>query len=333
MRGARLGPRRSSALPTAAGGRAAARAPGGTRERGVAVLTAMLVVTIGTLLAVNLMWISTLDQRRTAGALAADQGVILLQGAEAWAGDILRQDLVDSPDIDHLGEVWAQDIPPLPVDGGAIAGRLEDLQGRFNLNNLVGRNGREDELAVAQFERLLSTLEIDPTLVGAVVDWIDPDTETRFPHGGEDTWYSDTDPQYRTANTMITTPTELLAVRGFDLETYTRLAPYVTALPSGSTINVNTASDVVLASLSDMIDLSLAASLVEQRADVGFSDVDGAFRGLVEAEMLPRIDGVTEYFMLTSTVQLGTTQLTMRSVLHRDQSGLVRPLLRNMGVE
>ena len=78
-----------------------------------------------------------------------------VQGAEAWAADILRQDLVDSPDSDHLGEQWAIELPPLPVDGGTIVGRLEDLQGRFNLNNLVGADGKENELARRQFERLL----------------------------------------------------------------------------------------------------------------------------------------------------------------------------------
>ncbi len=64
----------------------------------------MLVVTIGTIIAVNLMWEGTLDLRRAESALAADQGLLYVQGAEAWAADILRQDLVDSPDTDNLGE-------------------------------------------------------------------------------------------------------------------------------------------------------------------------------------------------------------------------------------
>ena len=66
-------------------------------QRGVAVLTAMLVVTLGTMIAVNMMWSASLDQRRASAGLAADQGLAYLQGAEAWAGDILRQDRVDSP--------------------------------------------------------------------------------------------------------------------------------------------------------------------------------------------------------------------------------------------
>lgn len=302
-------------------------------QRGVAVLTAMLVVTVGTIIAVNLMWESTLDQRRTAAALAADQGLMYAQGAEAWAADILRQDLVDSPDSDHLGEPWATELPPLPVDGGVITGRLEDLQGRFNLNNLVQQNGEADPIARAQFERLLALVEIDPAVAGAVVDWLDPDIDMQFPDGGEDAAYGAADPPYRTPNSIITSPSELMAVIGFDRETYARVAPYVTALPIGTPLNVNTASDVVLASLSETLDMSQAASLIEERADVGFADVDAVFSGLVEPEMLQRIDGVTEHFQLTATVALGTTQLTMRSVLQRDASGITRPLFRSLGVE
>jgi general secretion pathway protein K len=302
-------------------------------QRGIALITAMLVVAIGTIIAVNLMWRGTLDLRRAEAALAADQGLMFVQGAEAWAADILRQDLVDSPNSDHLGEQWAIALPPLPVDGGTIMGKLEDLQGRFNLNNLVTANGNENQLARTQFERLLTNVEVDPALAGAVVDWLDPDADLRFPTGGEDVVYSAGDPPYRTANSTITSASELLAISGFDREAYELVAPYVTALPTGTKLNVNTASDVVLSSLSDNIDLSTAGALVDQRAGAEFTDIDGTFAGLVEPDVLQTIDGVSEHFLLTATVTLGTNQLTMRSVLQRDQSGITRAVFRSLGVE
>jgi general secretion pathway protein K len=302
-------------------------------QRGVALITAIIVVAIGTMIAVNLLWRGTLDLRRTDAALAADQGLMYLQGAEAWAGDILRQDLVDSPDSDNLGEPWAIELPPLPVDGGTIVGRIEDLQGRFNINNLIGNDGREDEYARRQFERLLVMVEADPGLAGAVIDWLDPDTELRFPTGGEDVVYSDHDPPYRTANSMITSSSELMAVAGFDRDTYRRLAPYVTVLPAGTKLNVNTASDVVLASLSDNLDLGTAASMIEERGDAEFIDIGATFEGLVEPDVLQEIDGVSDHFLLTATVTLGSNQLTMRSVLQRDRSGITRAVFRSLGVE
>jgi len=304
-------------------------------QRGVALIMAIIVVAIGTMIAVNLLWRETLDMRRTESALAADQGLMYVQGAEAWAADILRQDLVDSPDSDNLGEQWALELPPLPVDdnGGTITGKLEDLQGRFNLNNLIGADGKESELMRRQFERLLVSVEADPALAGAVVDWLDPDTEQRFPTGGEDVAYSDADPPYRTANSIITSTSELMAIAGFDRDTYRRLAPYITVLPAGTKLNVNTASDIVLASLSDMIDLQTATSLIEQRGEADFVDIDMTFEGLVEPDMLQEIDGVSEHFLLTATVTLGSNQLTMRSVLQRDRSGITRAVFRSLGVE
>ncbi len=303
------------------------------QQRGVAVLTAMLVVTVATILAVNLLWDASLDQRRTEAALAADQGLLYLQGAEAWAADILRQDLVDSPDSDHLSEQWAFELPPLPVDGGTIAGRLEDLQGRFNLNNLIASDGEVDVTMRTQFERLLELLGVDPGLAGVAVDWLDANSEMHFPSGAEDPAYASEDPTYRTANSIVTSATELLAMAGFDRETYELVAPYVTALPPGTPINVNTASELVLASLSENIDPSTAASLVEERGEADFPDIDATFEGLLEPDMLQRIDGTSRHFLLTATVTLGTSQVTMRSVLQRDASGLTRPLFRSLGIE
>ena len=302
------------------------------RQRGVAILTAMLVVTLGTMIAVNLMWKASLDLRRTTSALAADQGLMYLQGAEAWAGDILRQDQVDSIDSDHLGEIWAAELPPMPVDGGVISGRVEDLQGRFNLNNLVTSQGEEDEIARRQFERLLEMLELDPSLAGVAVDWLDPDGETKFPFGAEDDVYSGFDPPYRASNTVITSPSELMAMSGVERESYRLLLPYVTALPSGTTLNVNTASDVLLASLSDDIDLSRGVALIEERGGADFPDISASFEGDVEPEVLQRIDGVSQYFLLTASVAIGTNQFTMYSVLQRDNSGIVRAIFRSLGV-
>ncbi len=132
---------------------------------------------------------------------------------------------------------------------------------------------------------------------------------------------------------MVTSPSELMAIAGFDSESVARLAPYVSALPIGTRLNVNTASDVLLASLSDDIDLNLGAALVDERGDADFVSVVDTFQGLVSQEVLPEIDAVSEHFLLTGTVTIGTTALTMRSVLQRDNSGITRVLFRSVGVE
>jgi general secretion pathway protein K len=301
------------------------------RQRGVALLTALLVVAVATVLATHLLWLSTLDQRRTAAALATDQALQYVLGAEAWAGDILSQDREDSPNTDDLSEIWALEIDPLPIEGGFIVGRLSDPQGLFNLNNLVTTEGEEDEIMVAQFERLLAVLGLDTALAGAVVDWIDPGVEPHFPTGGEDAAYLRSEPQYRVANGMITTPSELMAIVGFNPETYAELAPFVTALPRGTWLNVNTAPQEILASLADEIDMSVAASLIRERGEGAFANVQTTFEGLVSEDMLPRIDGVSDHFLLTGEVTIGDTQLTISSMLQRHSSGITRALFRSFG--
>lgn len=305
------------------------------QQSGVAILTAMLVVAVATIVATNLFWRSALDQRRTGAALAADQGLLLLQGAEAWAGDILREDIQSSgPESDHFGEIWAIELPPLNVDGeGTISGRMADLQGRFNLNNLVGPDGQTDPVVLAQFGRLLAALELDPALASIVADWLDLDTDPGFPNGGEDEVYSGAELPYHTPNLAITSISELLAMAGMNQDIYFVLAPHLAALPSGTKINVNTASAPVIASLGDLVGLNQAEQLVEDRGGADFVNVQETFEGLVEPEMLQRIDGVSEYFQLRGRISIGTTQYTMYSLLHRDPSGVVRSLFRSLGSE
>lgn len=301
------------------------------RQRGAAVLTAMLVVTLGAMIAVNMLWNGSLEQRRAETGLAAVQGLAYLQGAEAWAGGILTRDKVESQS-DHLGETWALELPALPVDGGVIGGRLEDLQGRFNLNNLVTPQGEADPVAIAQFERLLAVLGLDPAIAGIVADWLDTDADPHFPGGAEDAAYADANPPYRTPNGPITSTSELLAMSGIEPESYRTLLPHVSALPSGTRLNVNTASAPVLASLSDEIDPVVAASLLRQRGDSGFADIEGTFAEWLAADIRTRIGGASDYFLLEATVVLGAHQFTLYAVLERQQSGLAGAVFRSLGV-
>ncbi|MGD8482506.1 MAG: type II secretion system minor pseudopilin GspK, partial [Gammaproteobacteria bacterium] len=220
------------------------------RQRGVALITAMLIVALATMLTGAAVWDFHLDQRRTEAVLYSDLGTGFALGAEAWAGRILIEDAEDNT-VDHPGEVWATNLPPLPIDGGTVDGALIDLQGRFNLNNLVDAGGNSDPVAVEQMERLLAALELERRWAGLIADWIDADISPNFPDGAEDSTYLGQVPPYRPPNTLITSTSELMALPEMDLDTYRTLAPHVTALPAGTAINVNTATVPVLMSLSD----------------------------------------------------------------------------------
>ncbi|MDH3861123.1 MAG: type II secretion system protein GspK, partial [Gammaproteobacteria bacterium] len=124
------------------------------RARGVALITALLITALAASVASKLSWDNSLDIRRTMVMLYRDQAIQVAVGSEGWVRSILTDDLAQTQN-DHLGEVWATEIPALPIDSdavqGQILGKLEDLQGRFNVNNLIDGNGELDEAAFDQF--------------------------------------------------------------------------------------------------------------------------------------------------------------------------------------
>lgn len=309
------------------------------REAGVALITAVLVVALATILAINVTFSGMLDQRRSANLFALDQGFEVALGAEAWAADFLRQDLQDSQQ-DHLAEAWAQRLPPLPIDEGVgtVEGRLEDMQGRFNLNNLVFADGTTNEAVVKQLERILSMAEIEPEWAAMIADWIDADVNPGFPDGAEDPVYTGLDPPHLAANMPITRVSELMSLPDFGPERFHRLRPYVAALPVGTPLNVCTAPGVVLDSLSEsQRQFSLDAKGLETRRKDGcFPTLDEVRGTLQQAEyelVRESLAETSSYFRATVWVTIGTTQFTLYSLLARGGGGAVRPVLRSFGAE
>ena len=300
------------------------------KQRGVALITAMLISALAAMVAYNLAWDNALDVRRTMVLLNHDQAVQVALGAESWVVGILHQDMQDSQ-TDHLSEIWATDLPGLPIDGGELFGRVEDLQGRFNINNLIDQNGEVDPAARERFRRLLVALALDPRFAGIAADWLDANQDAEFPDGAEDSIYTGMTPPYRSANQTLTSVSELAALEGMDKETFDALAPHITALPGRTDINVNTATPAVLQSLDENMSVSAVEALISERENGGFADIQTAFSSLVEPDVLNSLDEATNYFQLRVVVRIDTVRVTMYSVLLRGQSGDVTPILRTFG--
>ena len=105
----------------------------GKNQQGVAIITALLIVTIAATVSITISTRLQLDVRRTSNLIAFDQADFYLLEAEEWSQRILREDKKNSS-IDALDEDWAFEIPPLPVDGGSIQGKLTDLHACININ-------------------------------------------------------------------------------------------------------------------------------------------------------------------------------------------------------
>lgn len=300
------------------------------RDRGVALITAMLISALATIVAANLAWDNALDVRRTMVLLNRDQAMQVALGAESWIINILHQDLEDS-ETDHLGEIWATNLPGLPLENGEVFGVVEDLQGRFNVNNLVDQNGVIDQEALQQFQRLLDALGLDRRLAGIAADWIDSDIEASFPDGAEDAIYSSLFPPYRTANQPLSSVSEFAALEGMDKQTFNILKPHIAALPGRTTINANTATPAVLQSLDENMTVADVEGLIAERESTGFGDIEASFLSLVTPDVLNSLTDSTRFFQLKVVVQIDTVRVTLYSVLQRGPQGSVTPILRSFG--
>jgi general secretion pathway protein K len=300
------------------------------KNSGVALITAMLITAMATLIAANLAWDNALDVRRTMVLLARDQAIQIALGAESWVIGILHQDLEDS-ETDHLGEIWATELPGLPIEGGEVFGAVADLQGRFNINNLIDEHGAIDEESLEQFRRLLNALGLDQRFAGVAADWLDSDIDASFPDGAEDSIYTGMIPPYRTANQTLSSVSELAALDGMDRLTFNTLQPHIAALPGRTTINVNTATGAVLQSLDENMTLADVESLIAEREAAGFADVENSFASILTPDVINQIDDSTQFFQLKVVVRIDTVRITLYSVLQRGPRGDVTPILRSLG--
>lgn len=316
---------------------------GRRHQRGVALVMAVLIVALATILAAEVGFRGYLDQRRTVNTFSLDQSFEIAMGGEAWASDALRRDKMQSSKTDDFTEEWATPIPPIPLEdvGGEFEGQLEDLQGRFNLNDLVTFDqaglSTQNEPAVRRFERLLTLLEIEPKWAGYIADWIDADNNAGFPDGAEDPVYTNLSPPYRTANMPITRASELLALPDFGADRYRKLAPFVTALPAGQPINLCTASPELLdAMIGDNREFTLGRDTGKQTRQQRCFPTVTEFQASLSNERKDELDDMigetSDYFLATIWVTLGTQRFTLYSLLYRSGgANQVRPILRSYG--
>lgn len=321
-----------------------------TRQRGVALIIALVVVALATILATRIGSSGARDQRRSATLIAQQQAFQVSLGAEAWAAEILRDDFNRNQTVDSLDEMWAQCVQ-LPVNDGEIAITMcgEDLQGRFNVNNLVLADGTtRNDLAYEQFQRLLARLQLEPKWADLIVDWLDSDTLANGTDGAEDGVYTGQQPPYRTANRWITSTSELLSLPGFGAERYRTLQPYVAALPPvgtpyGSPLNVCTAPGIVLDALAPGLQQfgQDAKQLATNRQKGCFpyrSDLESILQrsGMPPQQYQATVSTLqqsSQWFRLTTRVSIGTAQFTLYSLLERDRGGYSRTVLRSFGTE
>ena len=322
------------------------------RQRGVALLIAILLVALGTVIAAALAYDNAMTARRTIATFDYDQALLVTEGTEAFAGYALQQTFHAEPNATYPTQPWGRPIGPIEVAHGVtLQASLEDLQGRFNLNDLVQADGTAvNPYALAAFQRLLTMLGLEPHWAQDLVNWIDRSPLPVFPDGASEAAYAEMSPPYHAPNLPITSTSELLALPGFGRARFEKIAPFITALPVGTPLNVCSASPYVLDAFLGNQQFSSDPKQFEQdRVAAGgcfptIQDFETAYSNTQPQPVAnPSLPGGTpqgpnfqqlfsqtsSWFRLTSFVSAGATEFAFYTVLYRDGSGMVRPILRS----
>ncbi|MDR2877034.1 MAG: type II secretion system minor pseudopilin GspK [Chromatiales bacterium] len=303
------------------------------RQAGVALLTALLVTSVAAVVAAAMAQRQHIDIRRSTNVMELDQAWLFALGVESWAKQLLARDRRENT-IDHPKEPWATLLPPIDVEGAKVGGFIEDMQGRFNLNNLVDASGAAVPAQIERFRRLVHAVGQEDRFVDALVDWLDPDSETRFPDGAEDSAYLEMTPPYRPANSPMVHPSELLLVSGVTPEIYQALIPHISTLSEKSAININTATMPVLMALVDGLSETDAEQLVTDRGDEGYQTIQDFMAHPAIAQRQVQISDIavsSSYFMINSNVRYERNQINLHSLVARTQSAQLIIVSRNQG--
>ena len=292
----------------------------GRNQSGLALVTALLVVAIVATLAAYLGFSQQVWMRQVENVVDRAQGEAVLRGALDAAVVLLYEDAKLNA-TDHLKEAWA--ITPMagPVGNGSFLATAQDMQGRFNLNNLIGADGAPSAPDLALFQRLLMRLGLDPTLADAVVDWLDVDTR-RLGAGAEDIEYLGLSPGYRTANAPMRSVEEIRLIKGFTPKVMLLLreSASLTALPERTAININTAPEILVQAMfpEPPPEAALSAVLV-QRVEQPFEEKTDLLKRLPQGLKSPEVefDVKTAYFSVNVNTRFGRLDRWSEALIYR----------------
>ncbi len=256
------------------------------KQRGVALIMAMMIVALIAVVATELSWRFELSMSRSGNRWAGMQARAYLEGAEQGAMALLRLDQEDDDlnKVDHAGEFWASP-QQFPDEGNVIEVAMYDAQGRFNVNTLkdkpscnslnppsgtqscVGAGGcKRFTQHQHAFIRLLQTFDLSTEedegpiflpqdqaegITEAVIDWLDDDSTISGFGGAESDHYESLEPKVTIANDDMVSVSELQVMRGMPPQLYRQLLPHVIALPGDNVkkVNIQTATVNVLRSV------------------------------------------------------------------------------------
>jgi general secretion pathway protein K len=322
------------------------------RQRGAALLMAMVIVTLVATVASSMVW----QQWRAVQVEGAErvraQATWVLSGALDWARLILREDARNGGP-DHLGEPWAIPLAEarlstfLASDSNNTAaedapeaflsGRVEDVTSRYNLRNVVSADGDIVPEDLTVLKRLCENVGLPPGLgdglaqafrraVLATVSVQAGDGAYLEKLGGE---------SGRQSAPLMPQTFDQVVWLGIDAATLERLRPYLTLLPDGTQVNVNTAPKEVIAAVVPGLDLARAARVVQARQRAAFKATDEVSTVLGAGTWdLGRLSVKSDWFEVRGRLRLEDNIIEQRHLVQRSGDDVtVRSQSRFSGVD
>jgi general secretion pathway protein K len=313
------------------------------RQRGVAVITALLLTTLAISLVASLFWQQQVQVRSMENQRLHLQTKWILRGALDWATLVLRQDGYDHPNYTALDHVWATPLAETRLDqyierervqgenfNATLSGNIIDATSRYNLTNLA-RDGQVDLTQVKVFRRLLQNLQLDQGLAeraARVVATTQTVAPKEPPPEGVDGGSGGVAPNPQVVRTGPSTTMkllqadDLLAVQGFDQAAVDKLRPFVIVLPEQTPVNVNTAPAEVLAAVLPKMSVSGANALLERRKQAPWNDFLKFRTEVGEDELAADVADVkSSWFLVDSRIQLDRAALNAEALVYRPLGG------------
>ncbi|PJC95833.1 general secretion pathway protein GspK [Janthinobacterium sp. BJB1] len=295
------------------------------RQRGVAVITALLLTALAITVVASLFWQQQVQVRSMENQRLRLQTQWAMRGMVDFARFWLRQ---DNPSLTALDGVWATPIEEARLDDyvdrekvdtekfdATVSGRALDAQARFNITNLVDATGPINPQQVLAYQRLLSNLRLDSGLAQATADAVlRAKPKPRAVSSGSDGKAPAASAAGGGSEPVAFTQIEdLLAVPGYTPQMIEQLRDFVIVLPELTPVNVNTAPAEVLAAVTTM-SLSEASALTLSNPRKKFVDLANLKNNIIEGVEL---DVKSRYFLTVIRVRLDRAALDAVALVNR----------------
>lgn len=327
------------------------------RQRGVAVITALLLTTLAVTIVASLFWQQQVQVRSMENQRLQLQTRWIVRGALDLSRLILFQDFLDSSSFTRLNGIWSTPLEETRLDdyvererqegedfNATLSGKIVDAQSRYNLANLATARV-PDKAQIGVFQRLLTNLQLDTNLalqVAMQVAMTQP-VPTAPPAGTPGTGGSagtggtgagagagmapGAVPAAGSVEPMgFVRLEDLLAISGFTPPAIERLREFVIVLPQPTKVNVNTAPPELIAALVPGLSLGDAAAMVNTRKGAYYRQMSDFTQqpqmGAAQRQTAVPVDVRSDYFLAFSQVKLDRAALDTVSLLSRASTGI-----------